>query len=139
MERRYDLHTLIADAVVQTDSAVLLVRPASPPDEQEGWRLPGDQLLHGEHPEACIRRVLKEQLGLDPQWLELAEVESIPGQNWQLIFHYRCDADRMPTPAQNIEEARFFQLEHLPQTAHGMWERDVIYRVIIGSGETENG
>ena len=139
MEQRCSLHNLIADAVVQTDSAVLLVQVANPPDASEGWRLPGDQLRHGEHPEVCIRRVLREQLGLEQERLELAEVESIPGQNWQLIFHYRCDVDRLPAPAPGIQDARFFQLEHLPSTAHGAWEKDVIYKVITGGGVFEEG
>lgn len=130
MERHCGAHTLLADVVVQGDSAVLLVRLPRPPDGREGWRLPGDLMRHGEHPEACVRRVLKQHLGLEPDWLVLAEVESIPGENWQLVFHYRCDADRPPTPGESVREARFFQIEHLPETAHGRWERDVIYRVM---------
>lgn len=126
-------HTLIADAVVQGDSAVLLVRIQDPLDGRDEWRLPGDRLQHGEHPEICIRRVLKNSVGLDPEWLVLAEVESIPGENWQLIFHYRCDAERLPVAGQDLREARFFQVEHLPRTAHGTWERDVIYRVITAT------
>lgn len=123
--------TLMADAIVQEDSAVLLVRLQDSPDGLDGWRLPGAQLRYGEHPEACARRVLKEALGLQPEWLALAEVESIPGEHWQMIFHYRCDADRLPAADAGILESKFFQLEHLPPTAHGAWEREVIYRVII--------
>ncbi len=130
MERRCGFHTLIADAVVQEDSGVLLVWDADASAGREGWRLPGARLHHSEHPEACIRRVLKAQVGLEPDWLVLAEVESVPGEDWQMIFHYRCDADRPPVIGENVREARFFQVEHLPQTANGTWERDVIYRVI---------
>lgn len=129
MEKQCGFHTLLADAIVRGDSAVLLVRPLSSTDGREGWRFPGDRLRHGEHPETCVRRALKEQVGLEPEWIVLAEVESIPGKDWHLIFHYSCEADRLPAPPQEVAEARFFQIEHLPQTAHGTWERDVIYRV----------
>ncbi len=128
MERRCELHALVADAVVQEDSGVLLVQLATATD---GWQLPGGALHHGEHPENCIRRLLKTQVGLEPDWLVLAEVESVPGQPWRLIFHYRCDANAPLRRGEGVREARFFQLEHMPATANGPWERDVIYRVII--------
>ncbi len=130
MDPRCDLHALAADAVVQEDGSVLLVRLASAPDGREGWRLPGALLDHGEHPEACIRRVLKALVGLEPDWLTLTEIESVPGEVWHLRFHYRCEANHGPVRGAGVREARFFQLEHLPQTANGPWEREVIYRVI---------
>lgn len=132
---RCDVHALVADVVVLSDSSVLLVQPANPPPGRPEWRLPGEALRHGEHPETCAARVLKEQLGLQPGRLELAEIESIPGEPWHLFFHYKCEADRPPVASPEIAEARFFQLEHLPQTAHGTWERDVVFRVIVGGGE----
>lgn len=123
---------LLADIVVLDDSAVLLVRPAHPSDGLEGWRLPGDGLRHGEHPEACVRRALRDQVGMEPEIVALADVESLDGEQWQMVFHYRCDADRRPQPGPSISEARFFQLEHLPAMARGPRERDAIYRVVIG-------
>lgn len=132
MDKRCDLHALVADAVVLADSAALLVRPRDP-QGRPGWTLPGEALRHGEHPQACVERVLREQLGLTPEWLELAEVESQPGDRWHLFFHYRCEAGGPPIPGAAIAETRFFQVEHLPETAHGTWERDVIYRVLMGA------
>ncbi|HEU4798436.1 MAG TPA: NUDIX domain-containing protein [bacterium] len=135
--KRCDVHVLFADVVVLSDSSVLLIQPAHPPAEHLGWRLPGDALRHGEHPEKCAARILTEQLGLQVGWLELAEIESIPGELWHLFFHYKCEADRPPVTAPEIAEARFFQLEHLPPTAHGTWERDVVFRVVVGGGGAE--
>ncbi len=132
MDRSSELVTLLADAVVQEDSGVLLLQLVNRVNGREGWRLPGGTLDRGEHPEAAIRRALKMQVGLEPEYLTLAEVESVPGDHWRLLFHYRCDANRPPTIGEGVRVARFFQLEHLPQTAHGDWERDVIYRVIAG-------
>ncbi len=132
MDRSSEPVTLLADAVVQEDSGVLLLQLVDAANGREGWQLPGGALDRGEHPEAAIRRVLKMQVGLEPEYLALAEVESTPGDHWRLIFHYRCDANRPPTIGEGVRAARFFQLEHLPQTAHGDWERDVIYRVVAG-------
>src|SRR5436309_14628899 len=87
------LLALVADVVVQDDSTVLLVRPETPHDGAEGWRLPEERLRFGEAPEACARRLLKEQLGLEPEWVALAEVESsVDGAVWSLTFHFqvRC-------------------------------------------------
>jgi len=132
--KRCGVHALAAYVVVLSDSSVLLVQLTNPPAGHPGWCLPGDALRHGEHPENCVARILTEQLGLQPGRLELAEIESIPGEPWHLFFHYTCEADRLPVAAGEIAEARFFQLEHLPQTAHGTWERDVVYRVVAGGG-----
>jgi len=121
------VHTLISDIVVLADSAVLLVQDAA---GAQGWRLPGGELRHGEHPVDAARRFLQEQIGVVPEFVDLADVESIPGTPWHLIFHYRTDLDRRPEPGPAIGALRLFQLEHLPDTAHGQWEREVIYRVV---------
>lgn len=128
---------LAADVIVQSDSAVLLVVLRRAYDAPDGWRLPGDILRWGEHPEACARRVLQDQVGLNPEYVVLADVESTAGEQWQVTFHYRCEADRAPQPGPAVREARFFQVEHLPSTAHGTWEREVIYRVIAGGGDLQ--
>lgn len=126
------VHELEVDVVVQDDSTVLLVRPQTPPDGAEGWRLPGDALQFGEAPEGCARRVLKERLGLDPEGITLAEVESMVENGvWRLVFHFRCGADRRPTPSADLAEVRFFQLEHLPAMAGGPRAREAIYRIIL--------
>ncbi len=126
-EVRCDIHTLVSDIVVLADSAVLLVKDADP---DRGWRLPGGPLRHGEQPEAAARRLLQEQIGMTPEAVDLVDVESVAGSNWHLYFHFRTDLDRHPAPGPAIGELRLFQLEHLPATQHGTWERDVIYRVV---------
>ena len=134
MDSQCSLHVLAADVVVQDDSAVLLVRPTTPHDGAEGWRLPAERLRFGEAPEACARRLLKEQLGLEPEWVALAEVESsVDGAVWSLTFHFKCDADRRPVAGPAIAEARFFQIEHLPATAHGTRKREIVYRVVTAA------
>lgn len=122
---------LRVDVIVCDDSAVLLVQPSAPLHGSAEWGLPGDAVRFGEAPEASSRRVLKDQLGLEPEWVQLAEVESTMHEGvWTLTFHFRCDADRPPQPGPQLADARFFQAEHLPPTAHGTHERDIIFRVL---------
>ena len=134
---RAGLTALWVDVVVCDDSAVLLVRPTAALEGSAEWRLPGAAMQYGEAPDAAARRVLRDHLGLDPESVQLADVESTLHETmWTLAFHFRCDADRPPQPGPQIAEARFFQVEHLPLTAHGTRERDLIFRVLsTGSPE----
>jgi ADP-ribose pyrophosphatase YjhB (NUDIX family) len=130
-ETRPGRTVLWVDIVVCDDSAVLLVRPTVPPDRLADWGLPGTALPFGEAPQAAARRVLHDTVGLDMEDVRLADVEStIRDGVWTLTFHFRCDADRPPQARPQIAEARFFQIEHLPPTAHGTREREIIFRVL---------
>lgn len=135
-EDRSGSAALWVDVVVCDDSAVLLVQPTVSTPGPEVWRLPGDEVRFGEAPEASSRRVLKEQLELEPEWVQLAEIEStVQDRRWTLAFHFRCDADRPPRPTSQVAQARFFQVEHLPPIAHGSHDRDVIFRVLTARSE----
>jgi ADP-ribose pyrophosphatase YjhB (NUDIX family) len=130
-ETRSGLTTLWVDVVVCDDSAVLLVRPTAPQEGLAEWRLPGAALQYGEAPDAAARRVLHDTVALDPEIVQLADVESTMRAGvWTLTFHFRCDPDRPPQPGEQIAEARFFQVEHLPPTAYGTREREIIFRVL---------
>lgn len=130
-ETQPSLPALWVDVVVCDDGTVLLVRPTAPREGTAEWRLPGAALQYGEAPDAAVRRVLHDNVGLDPESVLLADVESAMRDGvWTLNFHFRCDADRPPRPGPQIAEARFFQVEHLPLTAHGTHERDIIFRVL---------
>lgn len=130
-ETRSGPTALWVDIVVCDDSAVLLVRPPAPREGAAEWRLPGAPMQYGEAPDVAARRVLHDDLGLDPEDPQLADVESTVRDGvWTLAFHFRCDADRPPQPGLQIAEARFFQIEHLPLTAHGTRERDIVFRVL---------
>lgn len=139
-ETRSGLTSLWVDVVVCDDSAVLLVRPTAPREGTVEWHLPGAALQYGEAPDVAARRVLHDTVVLDPEDVQLVDVESIVRDGvWTLAFHFRCDADRPPQAGQQIAEARFFQVEHLPPTAHGTREREIIFRVLSAlAPEPEN-
>src|SRR5947199_3649395 len=60
------------------------------PDGQKGWFLPNDDLKHVEHPEEGAKRILREQVGIEPSTLKLAQIESFVGNNksLHLVFDF---------------------------------------------------
>jgi ADP-ribose pyrophosphatase YjhB (NUDIX family) len=113
--------------VAVADSAVLLVRPQPQGDL---WRLPGGELDHGEHPHAAALRHLAAQCGLQPDRLEVAFVDSQSSPEWRLTFYYVCYEAGRPAAGSDVAEARYFQMEHLPELVDGHRTRDAIYRAM---------
>ena len=128
---------LVADVAVVADGRVLLVRydDVSRYDGQRGWFLPDDYLANGEHPDAAAKRIVREQAGLDVD-PALAEIESLTGGAWHLIFHYRAAAAAPDTVrlGANVAAAEWFPLTALPpdaEQAHDGWAGDVLSRVFM--------
>src|SRR5438552_14824423 len=90
-------HTLVAHVAALHHSSALLVKYRVGPDNQEGWFLPNGDLHHLEHPEQAVRRILKEQAGIDDAAMKLAEIESFMGNNqtWHLIFSLHANHERL--------------------------------------------
>ena len=110
---------------VTSDDAVVLARRAG----HEAWEVPVVTLTPGEAPEDAVRRVAREQLGVDVHWVELAWADARGGeQGPTLVLHYTAEASGYPRPAAGWEEARFFQVEHLPPLADEL--REVLYRTL---------
>lgn len=57
---------VVTAAIVQRDGKYLVCRRKTPPLEGK-WEFPGGKLEPGETPEQCLRRELKEELGVDAQ------------------------------------------------------------------------
>ena len=124
---------LVADVQLYADGHVVLVKyeDVSKYDGQRGWFLPDDYLVEFEHPREAAKRIVREQLGLEPPELELADIESFGNGGWHLIFHYRgALADRAELRrGENVTAAEWFLLDSLPdasEVAHHGWALDVI-------------
>jgi ADP-ribose pyrophosphatase YjhB (NUDIX family) len=138
-ERVCSIHKLIADVCLQAEGRVLLVRynNVEKYDWQKGWFLPDDHLNLAEHPLEAAKRILKEQVGLEPTSLELGQIESFGGAEggfWHLVFHYKVDLGVKPNlvPSANIKSIEWFLLDQLPKretVAHDGWAIDVIGEV----------
>jgi ADP-ribose pyrophosphatase YjhB (NUDIX family) len=137
---------LVADVFVQAKEQTLLVRYAHPEkyDGQRGWFLPDDFLAHGEHPADAARRILADQLGIADAEVALDHIESLDGEDWHLIFHFKTQLPRPETPhaSSDVAEARWFPLVDLParaDVAHDGWAIDLIAAMseVIPAGTTD--
>ncbi len=138
------VHKLVADVAVLAQEKVLLVKYADTDkyDHQKGWFLPDDLLNYLEHPEDGARRILTEQVGMNPGGLALHHIESFTGHDgtWHLIFHYLYEPSNLLniTPGKNIASSEWFDLKALPdrsQFSHHGWGLDVLKKILQrGSG-----
>jgi len=131
------VHKLVVDVALIASDNVLLVRyrDTSRYDNQQGWFLPDDYLDHLEHPDDGAKRILLEQVGLEPLEIQLAAIESFGNGAWHLVFHYRGQLEKIPalTPSENIAAARWFQLDALPEPAevsHHGWALETIDKIL---------
>lgn len=68
---------------------VLLVRQYRKPLEQALWEVPAGKMDPGEEPEACARRELAEEAGVEAsQWESLGPVATTPGFSDEVIHLY---------------------------------------------------
>jgi ADP-ribose pyrophosphatase YjhB (NUDIX family) len=123
---------LVADVQLYGDAAVVLVKyeNVSKYDGERGWFLPDDYLVRLEHPRDAAARIVREQLGLEPPELELADIESLGNGDWHLTFHYRGELGTRAEirPGANVAAAEWFSLDSLPDAAdvaHHGWALDV--------------
>lgn len=133
------IHRLVADVAILAEGHVLMVRyrDTSRYDNQSGWFLPDDYLVHLEHPDEGAKRIAKDQTGIAPQNVRIDHIESFGNGAWHLVFHYRADIEstRAVRPSGNIRDIEWFSLDKLPdesEVAHHGWGLDVL-RTITGA------
>ena len=128
-------HTLVSHVAVLHHSSALLVKYREMPDGQNGWFLPNDDLKHVEHPEDGAKRILREQVGIQPSTLKLAQIESFVGNNksWHLIFDYLAfPLSTKINKGPNILEAGWFEIDKLPPAsafAHHGWGHSTLVKL----------
>ena len=127
---------LVADVALFARDHVLLVKyeDTARYDGQAGWFLPDDYLEPVEHPNDAAIRIVREQVGLEPSDLSLAEIESFGNGAWHLIFHHRgvLTEPTAPTQGDNVGAAEWFPLDALSdgsEVAHHGWALDVIAKI----------
>jgi ADP-ribose pyrophosphatase YjhB (NUDIX family) len=115
----------VATAVLR-GRQLLLVKRRYPP-EQGKWGLPGGYLDAGEDPERAAARETLEETGLVVESCELLEVLFNPGPDGadvSIVYRAVSPAER-PEAADDAEEARFFDIDALPELAFKSTQRAV--------------
>ena len=129
-------HTLVSHVAVLHHNSALLVKYREMPDGQKGWFLPNDGLKHVEHPEEGAKRILREQVGIEPSTLKLAQIESFVGNNksWHLIFDFLAFPLSMKIiKAPSLLEAQWFEMDKLPpatEFAHQGWGHSALLKLV---------
>ncbi len=93
---------------------VLLLRHSYGPDV---WALPGGGMKTGENPEDCIRREVKEELGVTlgkVDYLGTIEEQLSGSPHTAHLFAAICNARPVPD-LREVEVARFFPSHSLPE------------------------
>jgi 8-oxo-dGTP diphosphatase len=112
-------HIIKYAGVIIKDKKFLVVREKG----EDVWKNVGGKLEDGETPEECLRREIKEELGIelkeDPmQYFSLPTTQAVSDPTVSLDIHlYRCVPDGEPSPNGEIEELHWLSKEEYEKEA----------------------
>jgi ADP-ribose pyrophosphatase YjhB (NUDIX family) len=101
-------------AVIKRGNEILLEKRLRPEISAGKWVLPSSIINFGEDPEAAIKRVVKEQIGANPNDVHLIDVQSYGDKHWDLCFLYGVAIDEPGKLSPDVERAEYFDMERLP-------------------------
>lgn len=123
----YTLPRVVAEAVVERDGHLLLVKPSRGFNEGH-WTLPGGFVSYGESPAECVAREVREEVGVECRIGECLGVETFMGRatfyTWHMFF-YRAEvaSDDFDPPADEIQDVRWFAMEDAMEALRGIMKR----------------
>jgi ADP-ribose pyrophosphatase YjhB (NUDIX family) len=98
--------------VFDEENRVLLLKHRFRPGS--GWGLPGGFLHAGEQADMALRRELIEEVGLEPEAVELFKIRVFTRPR-QIEVMYRCRARNGGSPKSvEVSEMRWFEVDDLP-------------------------
>lgn len=133
----YTLPRVVAEAVIERDGHLLLVKP-SRGFNQGYWTLPGGFVSYGESPAESVAREVREEVGVSCRIGACLGVETFMGRasfyTWHMFF-YRAElsSDDFRPPADEIQDVRWFALSDAVETLRGVMERKL--RSLITEGQ----
>lgn len=101
-------------AIIKKGNELLLTKKIRPEFTAGKWVFPSSIINIGENPEASIRRIVKEQLGIDPKSVKLIDVQSYGDKHWDLCFVFDVSIDNIGKLSQDIEKAQYFSQNDFP-------------------------
>ena|ERR1700730_9271125 len=93
---------------------LLLVKRIRPEFSAGKWLLPSAIINFGESPEAAMKRIVREQLGVDATNVRLIDFQSYGDKHWDLCFVYSASVDSVGKLHPDIEKAEYFERGKLP-------------------------
>lgn len=93
---------ILVTAAVISENNLFLMAQRSEGDEAGKWEFPGGKIGSGEEPRACLRRELREELGVDTEVGRVLDVVTVPQNNRHLILiFFKCSiVEGNPEPLQ---------------------------------------
>ncbi len=92
------------------------------PTKKRGWVFPGGKMKDGELPEACVKREVKEETGIDVDIGEIFHTRLFDERNtptykadWFLMLYYMATPKSLELKPEEGEEAGWFTLEQVKQ------------------------
>jgi ADP-ribose pyrophosphatase YjhB (NUDIX family) len=101
-------------AIIRRGNELLLVKKIRPEFTAGKWVLPSAIINFGEHPESAMKRIVREQLGVDSKNVRLLDVQSYGDKHWDICFVYDVSIESIEKLSQDIERAEYFDRGKLP-------------------------
>lgn len=101
-------------AIIKRGNELLLTKKLRPEYTAGKWVFPSSIFYFGETPESSMKRIIKDQLGVEPKSVRLIEVQSYGDKHWDLCFVFEVSIDAVGKLSQDIEKAEYFSRNNLP-------------------------
>jgi ADP-ribose pyrophosphatase YjhB (NUDIX family) len=96
------------------NNELLLVKKIRPEFSAGKWVFPSAIINFGEPPEAAMKRIVRELLGVDPKITKLVDIQSYGDKHWDLCFVYDVFIEGIGKLHPDIERAEYFDRGKLP-------------------------
>lgn len=101
-------------AVIKQGDKILLEKRIRPEFTANKWTMPSAIIYFGEDPETAIKRIIKEQLGVEPKSVRLIDVQSYGDKHWDMCFVYDVSIENVGQLSPDIEKVEYFHKSEFP-------------------------
>jgi len=101
-------------AIIRRGNELLLVKRTRPEFTAGKWVFPSAVINFGEHPELAVKRIIREQLGVDSKNVSLFDIQSYGDKHWDICFVYDVSIDGTGKLSEDIEKVEYFDKRKLP-------------------------
>lgn len=126
---KFEMEQILVTAAVIINEGLILMARRSSGDDAGRWEFPGGKVEPGEDPRACLKRELKEELGIEAEIGQALEVISVPQKDRHLVLiYFKCAIIKgKPEPLQCMQVGWFrreeAELLEKPQADRLFWDR----------------